>query len=230
MKHQPVVHPTVGNTLIRHLVTICLCRPCRLRTTSMISKCHLLRVQSVHMLPKWKLMKWKKTKDSKYNRKSTDSLVKRILGESEKDRKSKYKINMGGEEEGEELDKDSLLQRRLASLDKSGRRPRGGDEYMVEEYEHEELTYSRKSRGRMNRQGSGDQEPPRDYRGGRQGSRGSFEFDDDYEDQRYDRGYRGRGRFARQQYIDDDDVFGPLPPFVPLFRDEEFETPKARRN
>ena len=167
-----------------------------------------------------------KTKDSKYNRKSTDSLVKRILGESEKDRKSKYKINMGGEEEGEEFDKDSLLQRRLASLDKSGRRPRGGDQYMVEEYEHEELTYSRKSRGRMNRQGSGDQEPPRGYRGGRQGSRGSFEFDDDYEDQGYDRGYRGRGRFARQQYIDDDDVFGPPPPFVPLFRDEEFEPQK----
>ena len=167
-----------------------------------------------------------KTKDSKYNRKSTDSLVKRILGESEKDRKSKYKINIGGEEEGEELDKDSLLQRRLASLDKSGRRSRGEDEYMVEEYEHEEMTYSRKSRGRMNRQGSGDQEPSRGYRGSRQGSRGSFEFDDDFEDQGYDRGYRGRGRFARQQYIDDDDVFGPPPPFLPLFRDEEFEPQK----
>ena len=171
-----------------------------------------------------------KSKDFKYNRKSTDNLVKRILGESEGERKNKYKINMGGENEGEEeIDRDSLLQRRLASLDKSGRKSRGVDDFMYEEYEQEEMTYSKKSRGRVNRRGSGEQEAaPRGFRGGRFPSRASYDYDDDFEDQGYDRGYRGgRGRFARQQYIDDEDVFGPpMPPFQPLFRDEEFEPQK----
>ncbi len=187
-------------------------------------------------------------KGSKYNRKTTDSLVKKILGESDAERKSKYKINMAGEGEDEtELDRDSLLQRRLASLDKTdrkaggigARRGAGDDLYMSEEYEHEETTYSRR-RGRANKQGSGDLDSPRRLgRPGSRGSRGSFEFEDDYDDLGYGSGYGppappgygqgygpppgyrgGRGRFARQHYIDDEEVFGP--PVVPLFRDDEF--------
>ena len=154
-----------------------------------------------------------------------DSLVKRILGESGADRKSKYKINMGAEGEGDEInaDKDSLLQRRLASLDKADKR--AGDLYIAEEYEHEEMTYSRRPRGRMNKQGSGDLDSPRAQKLGRHGSWGSFEYDDEYEG--YGGGYRGRGRYSRQNYIDDEDMFGPpMPPFQPLFRDEEFEPEK----
>ena len=174
-----------------------------------------------------------RAKDLKYNRKSTDSLVKRILGDAESERKSKYKINMGDDQGEEDFDKDSLLQRRLASLDKTGRKRSGsgsqaGGDLFVEEYEHEEMTYSRKSRGRVNRQGSGDLDSPRDRQWGRPGSRGSFEYDEEYEDSGYGGGYRGgRGRFARQNYIDDDDIFGPrMPPIQPLFRDEEFEPQK----
>ncbi len=182
-----------------------------------------------------------KNKDFKYNRKTTDNLVKRILGDSEADRKSKYKINMGTEDEENEgdTDRDSLLQRRLASLEKTGPATGGrrAANYMSEEYEHEETTYSaRRARGRGNRSapGSGDLDSPRRLPGrqGSRGSRGSFEYDDDYDDDpRYGygpppgyglpQGFRGgRGRFARQQYIDDEDMYGP--PMVPLFRDEEF--------
>ena len=172
-----------------------------------------------------------KAKDLKYHRKSTDSLVKRILGESETERKNRYKINMGDDQD-ENLDKDSLLQRRLASMDKAGRKRSGsgghaGGDFYLEEFKQEEMTYSRKSKGRMNRQGSGDLDSPRGKRLGRPGSRGSFEYDDDSEDHGYGGGYRGRGRFGRQNYFDDDDVFGaPMPPIQPLFRDEEFEPQK----